>query len=134
MASGPSSEESLRENVAGQSAAHTAMDTADAMDARAVRIDLGPVSTKWLNCAWPQPFSVEQIDQIDHDPVDHLDPEPAVMSMLRSIRTIQIQPRKHALDHAGWTAPTRQHELLHIAQSRNTSALNGRSRSSSGDR
>ena len=25
----------------------------------------------------------------------------------------QIQPRKHVLDHADYTAPTRQHELRH---------------------
>ena len=29
------------------------------------------------------------------------------------ICVVQIQPRKHALDHAGYTAPTRQHELDH---------------------
>ena len=30
-----------------------------------------------------------------------------------SIRVAQIQPRKHGLDDAGYTAPTRQHELDH---------------------
>ena len=33
--------------------------------------------------------------------------------MLRRIYTVQIQPMKHVLDHAEYTAPTRQHELDH---------------------
>ena len=30
--------------------------------------------------------------------------------MLHRICTVQIQPRNHVLDHAGYTAPNRQHE------------------------
>ena len=33
--------------------------------------------------------------------------------MLCRICVVQIQPRKHALDYAGYTAPTQQHELDH---------------------
>ena len=33
--------------------------------------------------------------------------------MLCRICVVQIQPRKHALDRAGYTAPTRQRELDH---------------------
>ena len=36
--------------------------------------------------------------------------------MLRRVCTVQIQPRKHLLDHAGYTAPTRQHGLDHTDQ------------------
>ena len=33
--------------------------------------------------------------------------------MLRMICTVQVQLREHFLDHAGYTAPARQHELDH---------------------
>ena len=33
--------------------------------------------------------------------------------MLCKICIVKIQPRKHVLHHAGYTAPTRQHELDH---------------------
>ena len=33
--------------------------------------------------------------------------------MLRRIRRVQIQPRKHVLDRADYKAPTRQGELDH---------------------
>ena len=33
--------------------------------------------------------------------------------MLRRIRIVPIQPRKHIPDHTGYTAPTWQHELDH---------------------
>ena len=36
--------------------------------------------------------------------------------MLWRICVVQIQPRKHVLDHADYTAPTRQHELDHTDQ------------------
>ena len=32
----------------------------------------------------------------------------------------QLQPRKHILNHAGYTAPTRQHELDHKAHTDHT--------------
>ena len=32
--------------------------------------------------------------------------------MLYKICTVQIQPRKHGLDHADYTAPPQKHELL----------------------
>ena len=54
---------------------------------------------------------VGQTDQIDHD-LDHLDLN-CRYEMLCRICVVQIQPRKHALDRAGYTAPTRQHELDH---------------------
>ena len=36
--------------------------------------------------------------------------------MLYRICTVQVQPRKHVLDHADYTAPTRQHGLDHTDQ------------------
>ena len=37
--------------------------------------------------------------------------------MLRRIcMVVQIQPSKYVLDHAGWTAPNRQHEPDHTDQ------------------
>ena len=53
-----------------------------------------------------------QIDETDHD-LDHLRSSPAVArGSAGSVqyRSIQIQPRKPVLDHADYTAPTRQHE------------------------
>ena len=36
--------------------------------------------------------------------------------MLCKICVVQTQPRKYVLDHAGYTAPTLQHELDHTDQ------------------
>ena len=36
---------------------------------------------------------------------------------------VQVQPRKHVPDHAGYAAPTQQHELQYIIQIRDPSAL-----------
>ena len=57
---------------------------------------------------------------IDHDLYIYRSPcsSPARCERLCSIFIVQIQPRKHALDHAGCTGPTRQHELDHT-RSRN---------------
>ena len=66
-----------------------------------------------------------QIDETDHD-LDHLRSSPAVArGSAGSVqyRSIQIQPRKPVLGHAGYTAPTRQHGLDHTVQIRNLSAL-----------
>ena len=57
-----------------------------------------------------------------------------VYEMLYKICVVQIQPRKRVLDHAGYTAPTRQHKLDHTDHTDHTdlkdmSALPGRSRS-----
>ena len=35
------------------------------------------------------------------------------MEMICRICIVHIQPRKHVLDHEGYAAPTRQHELNH---------------------
>ena len=43
--------------------------------------------------------------------------------MLPKICTVQIQPWKHVLVHAGYTATTRQHEVDHTADQVNISAL-----------
>ena len=51
-------------------------------------------------------------DQIDHD-LYHLQILPCRYEMLCRICTVHIQPRKHVLDHADYTVPTRQHELDH---------------------
>ena len=40
--------------------------------------------------------------------------------MLCRICVVQIQPRKHVPDHAGYTAPTRQHELDHTDRTDHT--------------
>ena len=40
--------------------------------------------------------------------------------MLCRICTVQIHPRKHVRDHAGFTAPTRQHELDHTDHTHHT--------------
>ena len=45
------------------------------------------------------------LGQIDHD-LHHLDAIPAFCEMLCGICMVQIQPRKHVLDHEGCTAPT----------------------------
>ena len=53
------------------------------------------------------------IHQIDHD-LDHLDHLYLTCRYeMCGICIVQIQPRKHVLDHAGYTASTRQHELDH---------------------
>ena len=52
-------------------------------------------------------------------------------------RSVQIQPSKHVLDHAGFTVSTRQHELHHtdhIDHTDQESIWSERSRSSSGNR
>ena len=51
-------------------------------------------------------------DISDRYDLDHLDPNLPWRRLCR-ICVVQIQPRKHVLDHAGYTAPTRQHELDH---------------------
>ena len=46
-----------------------------------------------------------QTDQIDHD-LDHLDFNlPLVRCCAGICKIVQIQPRKHILDNAGYTAP-----------------------------
>ena len=54
----------------------------------------------------------DQVGQIDH--LDYRDLHLLGSEVLCRICTaVQIQPRKHVLDHADHTAPTRQHELDH---------------------
>ena len=36
-----------------------------------------------------------------------------MVCMMCSICVVQIQPMNHGLEHAGYTAPTRQRELIH---------------------
>ena len=43
--------------------------------------------------------------------VGNLDPDLPLYEMLRMICIVQVQPRRYVLDHADYTAPTRQHEL-----------------------
>ena len=52
----------------------------------------------------------------DHDllyEVDHRDPasDPPLRYAVQDLYTEQMQLRKHVVDHADCTAPTRQHEL-----------------------
>ena len=70
--------------------------------------------------------------------VDHLVPQRPWREVVQGLHiVVQIQPWKHVLaaDHAGYTAPTRQHELDHTNHTDRTdqgSICPERSRSSSG--
>ena len=77
--------------------------------------------------------STRRTDQIDHD-LDHQDPNlQCRYAMLCRICIVQIQPRKHVLDHADYTRLS-PGNMSSIIQIRNLSTLPGRSRSSSGNR
>ena len=49
---------------------------------------------------------------VSHD-VDHVDPNLPGYEPLCRICIVQAQPRKHVLHDAGFTTPTRHHELDH---------------------
>ena len=51
-------------------------------------------------------------DQIDHA-LYHLDPSWPLQDVVQDLCIVQIQPRKYLLDHAGYSAPIRQRELVH---------------------
>ena len=48
--------------------------------------------------------------------VDHLDNILQLWDVVQDLWSTDILPRKHVQDHAGYTAPTRQHELDHTDQ------------------
>ena len=54
------------------------------------------------------------ISRKDHD-LDH--------DIQQMIYIVQIQPRKHELDHADYTAPSRQHDLDHTDHTDHTDHL-----------
>ena len=47
------------------------------------------------------------------DQIHRLDPNLSLWYVVQDLCVVQIQPRKHTVDGAGYTAPTRQHELDH---------------------
>ena len=62
--------------------------------------------------------NVPRHGRIDYD-LDHLDPNLPLRDIVQdpyNTDTVQIQLRKHVLDHADYTAPVQQHELDHTDQ------------------
>ena len=87
-------------------------------------------STRFQHCprkTWAQ-LSTDRSDRSDRSrsTVDHLDASLPLWDDVQDLYIVQIQPRKRALDHAGYTAPTWQYELHHTDQE---SICPGRSRS-----
>ena len=60
-----------------------------------------------------------QVDEIYHDLLHHVDLT-CRNEMLCRICVAHVPPRKHVPDHAGYTAPTRQHELDHTDRTDHT--------------
>ena len=57
------------------------------------------------------PFEMYHVEQINN--LDHADPNLPQGDVVQGLYTVvRIQPRTRVLDGAGYTAPTRQHELL----------------------
>ena len=54
------------------------------------------------------------LDHLDH--LDHLDPNLPLWDAVKDLYGTYPTQRKPALDYAGDTAPTRQHELDHTDQ------------------
>ena len=54
-----------------------------------------------------------QIDYllVDHLQIDHLDPILPLWDAVQDLYSTDPTDRKHVLDHAGYTAPTRQRKL-----------------------
>ena len=63
------------------------------------------------HCSHVKKIEHMQIDHLQTDNLDNVDPYLPLRSVVQNLFEVQIQPGKHVLHHAGYTASSRKYEL-----------------------